>query len=369
MKKLGVVLLALMLTISLAACGGSSDGTDGGSTDGSTASVHVFYYDFGDTYISTVRTALDSELDAAGVAYTNYDAAGKQQTQTEQVQTAISSGATLLVVNIVETGSDDAAATIINAAKEKDIPIVFFNREVSDEVINSYEKSSFVGTDAKEAGIMQGEMIGNALVENYDTYDLNGDGVISYAMFKGQEGNNEAIYRTQYAVEDADKVLEAAGKPKLEYYDSENSDKYQVDQDGAWSAKAAQDYMATALGKYNEGNNNMIELVICNNDNMAEGAISALQTVGYNVKDGDKQIPVYGVDATKAAVDLISQGVMTGTIKQDAEGMGKVIALAVQNNIDGNGPFDGVDASGVEGVKVDDGVAKARIPYQMYTGE
>ena len=38
----------------------------------------------------------------------------------------------------------------------------------------------------------------------------------------------------------------------------------------------------------------MVELVIANNDNMAEGAISALQSVGYNVEGGDKTIPVYG---------------------------------------------------------------------------
>ena len=36
---------------------------------------------------------------------------------------------------------------------------------------------------------MQGEMIGNYLVDNYDSVDLNGDGKISYAMFMGQLGN------------------------------------------------------------------------------------------------------------------------------------------------------------------------------------
>src|SRR5699024_2938091 len=76
---------------------------------------------------------------------------------------------------------------------------------------------SFVGTDAPEAGHLQGQMIGEYLLENYDTVDLNGDGVISYAMFKGDEANVEAIYRTQYGVEDANKVLTEAGKPELAY--------------------------------------------------------------------------------------------------------------------------------------------------------
>ena len=106
------------------------------------------------------------------------------------------------------------------------------------KVLGSYDKCAFVGTDAPEAGHMQGEMIGNYLVDNYDAVDLNGDGKISYAMFMGQLGNVEAIYRTQYGVEDANKVLEENGKAALEYFDSSNTDCYQVDQDGNWSATA-----------------------------------------------------------------------------------------------------------------------------------
>ena len=76
---------------------------------------------------------------------------------------------------------------------------------------------------------------------------LNGDGKISYAMFMGQLGNVEAIYRTQYGVEDANAVLKEAGKPELEYLDASNTDCYQVDQDGNWSATAANNYMNTNL--------------------------------------------------------------------------------------------------------------------------
>ena len=157
---------------------------------------------------------------------------------------------------------------------------------------------------------MQGEMIGDYVVENFDTVDLNGDGKISYAMFMGQLGNAEAIYRTQFAVEDANKKLEEAGKPALEFFDPANTDKYQVDQDGAWSATAANNYMTTNLSQYNEGNNNMIELIICNNDGMAEGAVAALNDKGYNTGDPAKTIPVFGVDATDAAKKLIADGKM-----------------------------------------------------------
>ena len=134
-------------------------------------------------------------------------------------------------------------------------------------------------------------MIGEYVKRNYEAVDLNKDGEISYVMFMGEKGNNEAIFRTRYGVEDADRVLTEANLKPLKFYDPSNTDKYLVDKDGKWSASAANEYMTTALASYNEANNNMIELVICNNDGMAEGAISALNTVGYNT-GGEKMIPV-----------------------------------------------------------------------------
>ena len=329
------------------------------------------YYTYGDTYIASVRTALDAKLDELGVKYQDYDANNNQTTQNEQIDTAIQTGANLLIVNIVTSGSNDASTQIIDKAKAADVPVIFFNRAVEDEkseegtILGSYEKCAFVGTDAPEAGHMQGEMIGDYVVENFDTVDLNGDGKISYAMFMGQLGNAEAIYRTQFAVEDANKKLEEAGKPALEFFDPANTDKYQVDQDGAWSATAANNYMTTNLSQYNEGNNNMIELIICNNDGMAEGAVAALNDKGYNTGDPAKTIPVFGVDATDAAKKLIADGKMVGTIKQDAEGMAACIAQLTQNTADGKELVDGVEKD-----MISEKVAnKIFIPYGIYTGE
>ena len=371
-KRIMAMLLCVAMVASMAVgCGGGSDSSEGG--DGGAKSdlnIGVFYYTYADTYIASVRTALDAKLDEMGVTYQDYDGNNNQTTQNEQIDTAIQTGANLLIVNIVTSGSNDASTQIIDKAKAADIPVIFFNRAVEDEkseegtILGSYEKCAFVGTDAPEAGHMQGEMIGNYLVENYDKVDLNGDGTISYAMFMGQLGNAEAIYRTQFAVEDADKILEEAGKPALSFFDPANPDKYQVDQDGAWSATAANNYMTTNLSQYNEGNNNMIELIICNNDGMAEGAIAALNDKGYNTGD-DKMIPVFGVDATDAAKKLIADGKMVGTIKQDAEGMAACIADLAQNVGDGKDLMDGTDDYNIS----ENVPNKIFIPYGIYTGE
>ncbi len=353
-KKLIVLLLALSLTLPLFMSCASRENAD----------VHVFYYTYSDTYISTVRASLDKALKNAGVSYQDHDSNNNQTTQTEQVQTAITKGAKLLVVNIVTTGSDDAANGIVSLAKEAGIPVIFFNREVSDSVVNSYDKCAFIGTDATESGKLQGDMIGDYIVKNYDAVDLNGDGKISYVLFMGEKGNNEAIYRTRYSVENADAKLKAAGKPSLVFYDAANKDKYLLDREGKWSAQAANEYMTTLLSSHSVANKNMVEVIICNNDGMAEGAISALNSAGYNTGKDSTTIPVFGVDATSAARELIKAGKMAGTIKQDAEGMAKAILASVQNGLNGNKIFDGM-----ENQNIDKDVAKLRIPYAVYLGE
>lgn len=359
MKKALDILLALVFVFALAACGENSD--DAGKKDG--MKVSVFYYSYSDPYISSVRTALDKALTDLGVDYQDNDANGNQTLQTEQIQTAITKGAKLLIVNIVETASDDAAYKIVDMAKAQNIPVIFFNREVKNEVVNSYDKCAFVGTDAAEAGHLQGQMIAEYLLANYDKVDINGDGEISYVMFKGQQGNKEADYRTQYAVEDANAKLTAAGKKPLKFYDSKNKDKFLLDKNGTWSANAASEYMQTILSEYSVAKNNMVELVIANNDDMAQGAITALNTVGFN-NNADKAIPVFGVDATAAAKELIAAGKMAGTIKQDADGMANAIALLAGNIANSKALMDGTDS-----LNVDDDCAKIRIPYGIYTGE
>ena len=191
MRKILSVALACSMAFALAGCSGGTEETTAAATTTAAAAaeettaaeaeaeaeaeattaaaeaaavdgnVGVFYYSYSDTYISSVRSAMDAKWDELGITYTDYDGNSTQTTQTEQVSTAITSGANLLVVNIVDTGSDDAAQNIVDQAKEKDIPVIFFNREVSDDVVNSYEKCVFIGTDAAEAGHMQGEMIAN----------------------------------------------------------------------------------------------------------------------------------------------------------------------------------------------------------------
>ena len=341
MKKILALLLAVVMMFALSVTAYAEPAPD--------TKVAVFWYAFSDAYLSTVRAALDADLEEAGIEFQNFDANNNQGTQLEQVQTAVTNGFTVLVVNLVTSGSADAAQQIIEAANG--LPVIFFNRAVEGDgeehtVLDENENIAFIGTDAPEAGHMQGKMIGEFLVENFEDVDLNGDGQISYAMFMGDAANVEAIYRTQFGVEDANAILVENELPELVYFDANNTDKYQLDPNGAWSAAAAFDFMSVNLAGYSEANGNMIELIIANNDDMAIGSISALQSAGYNLGKDEEctKIPVFGVDATQVAQDAIKDDTMTGTVKQDAEGMANAICGAVYAVAEGTPIADAIAA-------------------------
>ena len=117
-KKIPALALAFAMTASLAACGGGTSASPApeGSAPVSSAApsnsvaagdlkVGVFYYNYGDTYIASVRTALDAALDAKGINYTDYDGNNTPGTQMDQINTALTDGANLLIVDMVTSGA------------------------------------------------------------------------------------------------------------------------------------------------------------------------------------------------------------------------------------------------------------------------
>lgn len=332
--------------------------------------VDVFFYEYSDTYIGTVRDAMETSLKGMGEKFTYnfYDCASDQGKQNNYIESALTKGTDLLIVNIVTTGSEEAAQNIVDMARDKDVPVIFFNREVSDAVVSSYEKCAFVGTDPDEAGYMQGQMIAEFVQAdgNLDKYDLDKDGKLSYVMFRGELGNAEAFGRTKYSVQQCNDLGVALTPSKANQTDNTQEDDgispYYLY--GNWSATTAKNLMDTALTTFALDNGD-IEIIIANNDDQALGAIESLNEKGYNTgAEGAPYIPVFGVDATTVAQDAIKNGKMTGSIKQDAVGMAETI-LALADNVAGGASLMDDTAS----FHVDEGVSKIRVPYAIYTGE
>ncbi len=301
--------------------------------------VGVCLYKYDDTYISTVRQELENLAGNNVELYLN-DGKGDQGTQNDQIDLLIQKNVDVLVVNLVDAG---AAQTVINKAKNAEIPIIFFNREPSLDVLKSYDKAIFIGTNAKEAGVIQGEIVTKTWKSK--DYDKNDDGVLQYVLLKGEPDNPEAVARSEYAV----KTIKENG--------------IDVEELGMqvcnWDTELANSAMSAWLTKFGD----KIEFVISNNDAMAQGAISALQAVGYNKDNSDKFIPVVGVDATDAAKDLIKKGYMTATVLQDGKAMAEAINTIAINSSKGNEFL-------LQTIYEFDETGKAiRIPYKSYEGE
>lgn len=334
----------------LAACSGGEVGTETPDADkgGTSAEVKdgdkalgVSFYQYADTYISSVRQALEGVGSGDGeIEMLLNDAQGDQATQNDQLDVLIQQGVGGLAVNIVDVGAVD---TVIDKAKAKELPIIFFNREPSEDVLKAYDKARFVGTTPEEAGILQGEMA-LELWNSDPKYDKNGDGVMNYVMLTGDAENPEAIARTSYSVS----TIKDGGVEVKEL----------GQQVANWNADQA--YTAVSAWIAREGDN--IEMILANNDSMASGAISALQAAGYN-DGGDKFIPVFGVDATDEAKQLISEGYMSGTVQQDAKGMAEAIHALSKNALLGKDFLDGTN------YEYDETGISVRIPYQKYSGE
>lgn len=329
-----------LLSLSMmTACGSSNANKD-------VVKVGVFLFKFDDTYISTVRqnlSKIEKEQDGK-VEFTFYDGKGDQPTQNDAIDTALNKDIDVLMVNLVDTG---AAKTVLQKIEDKDKPVVFFNREPMDQtIIKEYDKAIFVGTNAKEAGILQGKMVADLWKKDGDQLDKNKDGKIQYVMLKGEADNPEAVARTKYSIEEIEK----------QGFDTEQLEMQVCN----WDQALAQNAMESWLSKSKDA----IELVIANNDGMAQGAIAALQAQGYNTgKDGAKFIPVYGVDATEAAQDLINKKQMSGTVLQDAPAMAKALYETATNLAAGKQATENTD------YVFDDTGFAIRIPYQEFTGK
>lgn len=344
MKKIIALLLALVMVFTLAACGGDNNDDDsknegnGDNSSKESKKVAVLLYDGTDTYMGTVRNAL-AELDEAddSIEYEYHDGKNDVATQTDQLNNVIAQKVDGIVVNIVDV---NAAETFKETLDNSGIPYIFINRDMTSS-FEGTEDTIFVGTNAPDAGVMQGEMFVDYMKEN-ENWDRNGDGVVQYVVLHGGLDNPEAQARTDFAVS----TVEDSGV-KVEKLDIQVAD---------WDTAKAK----AAVDAWMQRFPNDIDVIFANNDTMAQGAVEALEQVGFNDTDDSKYIPVYGVDAIDAALALVDAGSLAGTVKQDNVGMAKATTALIKNRMDGKDWLDGTDYEIFE----DEGMNSVRIPYE-----
>lgn len=256
--------------------------------------VGISIYQFADNFMTLYRNELQKYLvDELGLKAENIsimDGKNDQSEQMNQIRNFVTQGFDVMIINLVQASSEPDVTNICN---EAGIPVVYINREPDAAEEERWESeglnATYVGCDARQSGTYQGEEI----LETANKGDINGDGKVSYIMIQGDPENVDAQYRTEFSV----KALTDAGMEVEEL----------SKQRGDWDQAKAQQIAQDALNQYGD----KIEVIFCNNDAMALGALQAIEAAGRKVNE---DIYLVGVDALTEAVQNVIDGKQTGTV-------------------------------------------------------
>jgi inositol transport system substrate-binding protein len=246
---------------------------------------------FDDLWLTTLRDAMSAyAASQPGVELIMVDSKEDVATQLGQIENFVAQGLDAIIIIPANT---DATDPMTKLAVDAGIPLVYVNRKPA----NLPEGVAYVGSDSIDAGIMQMEWIAEK---------LGGKGNI--VIMNGNLSQEAAQMRT------AGVKQVAAKYPEITIIKEDT---------GNWSRDQGLALMENWLATGDQ-----IDAVASNNDEMAIGALSAIEAAG---KLG--QIIVGGVDASPDALAEMDKGRLNVTVFQNAVGQGEggvatAIALA-----------------------------------------
>ncbi len=321
MKKAKILLGSILMAAALISCGDKKETTTEAAA-GDKLKIALTAYRFDDNFIALFRKEFQAVADKYADQFTvqMIDSQNTASVQNDQIDSILSKGVNAFAINLVDASGADV---VIDKLKSANVPVVFYNRKPSDEALNSYDKAYYVGIDPNAQGIAQGELI-EKLWKEKPELDKNKDGVIQYVMLKGEPGHPDAEARTKYSIS----TLNDHGIKTQELH---------LDT-AMWDTAQATDKMQAWLSGPNA---DKIEVVICNNDGMALGAMEALKLAG-------KSLPVFGVDAIPEALAKIESGEMAGTVLNDAKGQATATFQMASNLAAGKSVEEGLSSEVVD---------------------
>jgi inositol transport system substrate-binding protein len=240
--------------------------------------VSLAYFD--DRFLVDVREAMETTAKQLGVSIQFEDAQGDIGKQLSQIQNFVAQRMNAIIVNPVDTAATPKMTKLATAAG---IPLVYVNRKPYEETLP--EKVAYVGSDENVSGKLEGEEIARL---------LNNKGNVVIMM--GELATQASILRT----EGIEKVV--AQHPEMKIVGKQPAN---------WRRTEAIDLMNNWLVSGTK-----IDAVAANNDEMAIGAIIALQQAG---KD-PKKLVIGGIDATRDALGEMEKGNLDVTVFQDGKG-------------------------------------------------
>lgn len=163
--------------------------------------IGVVVYNQDDTYLGELISEFKDDIrelqtEDRSITVTVRYGAGVQRTEDDRVEELLDAGCDVLCVNLVDR---TMPSNIISMAEAKQVPVIFFNREPVREDLMQSENLYYIGCDARESGIMQGELAAAAIASDR-SIDRNRDGKIQYVLLQGEPGHQDAIIRTENSV-------------------------------------------------------------------------------------------------------------------------------------------------------------------------
>lgn len=290
--------LALALAVTLAGC--AEEGGDEQGGDGSTIAFLMpdrasTRYEEQDRPLFEARVA---ELcEACQVVYQNAD--GDPAEQQQQANSAIAQGASVLVLDAVDTS---AAASIVTSAQDQGVTVITYDRPVADTPADFYISFDNVAI---------GEAIATSLVERLDDEGAEGG-----LLIVGGSPTDQAAGLIKEGIEAG---VEGSDYEVLASFDTP-----------AWDPQEAQDWVSGQLTQFGVEE---VAGVVAANDGTAGGAIAALTAAG-----ADPVPPVTGNDAEVAAVQRVIAGTQYNTISKPIEIVASAAAEAAVAFIEGDVP-------------------------------
>ncbi|KQR29582.1 sugar ABC transporter substrate-binding protein [Curtobacterium sp. Leaf154] len=293
---LGVSALLLAIT-TLAGCSNGADAGTGSGGDASKAKIGLLLPDSVTArYASADRPLFTAEVkkqcSGCSVIYANAD--GDASKQLQQAQSMLTQGVKVLVLDPFD---GEAAASIVQQAKAKKVPVISYDR-----LINSPDLSYYISFDNEKVGELQGQALVDALKAKKVP---EGSGII---MVNGSPTDNNA---SQFK-KGAHSVIDDSGYKVLAEYDTPG-----------WDPAKAQDWAAGQISKLGK---DKITGVYAANDDTGGGVIAALKSAGVT-----ELPPVTGQDASLAGIQRILAGEQYMTVyKAFKPEASKAADLAIQ---------------------------------------
>lgn len=357
--------------------------------------IGVTIYDNYDTFLSGYMTAFEKEIskkraEGVEIGLFRYNAAGSQALQNEQVEEMLEKDCDVLCVNLVDR---TAPSEIIDMAKKKNVPIIFFNRELVDEDLAQWNQLYYIGADAKQSGILQGEMAAEDILseepekptpevplaspedeeessEKSQDKAGNAEEIQDFVLQKSREDldileREVSAEDTQTSTEEGTEKKALILSPRVDkngdgviqylmfegeagHQDAIVRTEYSVNtlmQQGIpmeklsyaianWSRAEAQSKMMQFYPEFQD----RIELILSNNDDMALGVLDAYDKIGL---PKDKRPFIYGIDGTTVGLEAVKKGNLMGTVYNDEQGQAKALfQLAYRLATGKKGPED-----------------------------